>query len=161
MNDARHFYQGDWVARLCERARERGHGSLTAFADANPTLSLDSLAKELGKDDLTKEDITGSQVRDGLLEEAERHNQVAHFVRDQFVRLCAQWLPEGWPAVMAANHDKIGEVYGRWSLYTPKTHKVRVIKAKYALHEAPPPPGWRPLGPDDELLLTLLPDEKV
>ncbi|WP_002623879.1 hypothetical protein [Cystobacter fuscus] len=25
----------------------------------------------------------------------------------------------------------------------------------------PPPPGWRPLGPDDELLRTLLPDEGV
>jgi hypothetical protein len=25
----------------------------------------------------------------------------------------------------------------------------------------PPPPGWRPLGSDDELLLALLPDEEV
>lgn len=30
-----------------------------------------------------------------------------------------------------------------------------------ALLATPPPPGWRPLGPDDELLLTLLPDENV
>ncbi|MFE8598844.1 hypothetical protein [Archangium violaceum] len=27
--------------------------------------------------------------------------------------------------------------------------------------DSTPPPGWRPLGPDDELLLTLLPDEEV
>jgi hypothetical protein len=30
-----------------------------------------------------------------------------------------------------------------------------------ALLDTPPPPGWRPLGPDDELLRTLLPDEAV
>ncbi|MDC0708652.1 hypothetical protein POL68_09245 [Stigmatella sp. ncwal1] len=30
-----------------------------------------------------------------------------------------------------------------------------------ALLVSPPPPGWRPLGPDDELLRMLLPDEEV
>jgi hypothetical protein len=32
---------------------------------------------------------------------------------------------------------------------------------QYNLPATPPPPGWRPLGPDDELLGTLLPDEEV
>ncbi len=74
----------------------------------------------------------------------------------------AQSVPEGWPAVMDdANRFKVAEALGRWSAYTPETHEERVRNARAALRAAPPPPGWRPLGPDDELLLTLLPDEEV
>ncbi|ATB40319.1 NUDIX hydrolase [Cystobacter fuscus] len=39
--------------------------------------------------------------------------------------------------------------------------KERADKAGDALLATPPPPGWRPLGPDDELLRTHLPDEEV
>jgi hypothetical protein len=48
-----------------------------------------------------------------------------------------------------------------WTSFTPETHKERVGQARAALRATPPPPGWRPLGPDDELLRTLLPDEEV
>ncbi|HVG58222.1 MAG TPA: NUDIX hydrolase, partial [Hyalangium sp.] len=41
------------------------------------------------------------------------------------------------------------------------THEERVRRAGAALLAMPPPPGWRPLGPDDELLRTLLPDEEA
>ncbi|WNG58778.1 NUDIX hydrolase [Archangium gephyra] len=156
MND-RHPFQGNWVARLYERVRERGYDSLTAFADAHPTMPLHMLAKELGKDD-----IAGVQVLEGLLAEAERRKQVTRFVRALFVRLWAQSVPEGWPAVMDdANRFKVAEALGRWSAYTPETHEERVGNVRAALRAAPPPPGWSPLGPDDELLLTLLPDEEV
>ncbi len=50
---------------------------------------------------------------------------------------------------------------GSWFGFTPVTHQERVDRASDALLATPPPPGWRPLGPDDELLLTLLPDEEV
>jgi hypothetical protein len=45
----RHPFQGNWVARMYERVRERGYDSLTAFAEARPTLPLHLLGKELGK----------------------------------------------------------------------------------------------------------------
>jgi len=48
-----------------------------------------------------------------------------------------------------------------WTSFTPETHKERVRQARAALRAAPPPPGWRPLGPDDALLLSLLPDGEV
>lgn len=152
-----HPFQGNWVARLYERVRELGYDSLTAFADARPTTPLHLLAKELGKDD-----VAGVQVLRGLLAEAERRKQVTRFVRDIFVRLWSQSVPEGWPTVMDDdNLFKVAEALGSWSAYTPETHEERVKQARAALRASPPPPGWRPLGPDDEFLLTLLPDEMV
>ena len=152
-----HPWQGNWVVRLYERVRERGYDSLTAFADARPTASLVALAKELGEDD-----VAGVQVLRGLLAEAERRKQVTRFVRDVFVRLWSQSVPDGWPAVLDdANRFKVAKALGSWFAYTPETHKERVDQASDALLATPPLPGWRPLGPDDELLRTLLPDEEV
>jgi hypothetical protein len=149
-------WQGNIKARLYERVRERGYDSLTAFANARPTASLVALADELGKDD-----IAGVQVLSGLLAEAEQRKQVTRFVRDVLVRMLSQSLPQGWPAVMDdTNRFKVAKALGSWSAYTPETHEKRVEQARAVLRATPPPPGWRPLGPDDELLLTLLPDEE-
>ncbi|WNG61385.1 NUDIX hydrolase [Archangium gephyra] len=150
-------WEGNWKARLYERVRERGYDSLTAFANAHPTASLVALADELGPDD-----IAGVQVLSGLLAEAEQRKQVTRFVRDVLVRMLSQSLPDGWPTVLDdANRFKVAKAIGRWFAYTPETHKERADRAGDALLATTPPPGWLPRGPDDELLLTLLPDEEV
>ena len=152
-----HAFQGHWIARLYERVRERGHDSLTAFAQARPAASLTALARELGKDD-----VAGVQVLRGLLAEAEQHQQVTRFVRDLFTRLWTQSVPDGWPTVLDDAHRfQVAEALGRWFAYTPESFKARVDRASDALLATPPPPGWRPLGPDDALLRTLLPDDEV
>jgi len=152
----RDAWWGNWVVRLYERVRERGYTSLTAFAEARPTASLVELAEKLG------EDVAGVQVFKGLVEEAERSRQLTRLVRGQLVRELSESLPNGWPAVMDdANRFKVAKALGAWSAYTPETHEERVKQARAALRAAPPPPGWRPLSPDDELLRTLLPDEEV
>ena len=150
-------WQGNWRVRLYERVRERGYDSLTAFANARPTASLVALAEELGEDD-----VAGVQVLSGLLFEAKQRKQVTRFVRDVLVRELSDCLPDGWPAVLDdASRGEVAMALGTWTAYTPETHKERVRQARAALRATPPPPGWRPLGPDDELLLTLLPDEEV
>jgi hypothetical protein len=150
-------WQGNWKARLYERVRERGFASLTAFAEARPAIPLYALAEELGKDD-----VAGVQVLSGLLAEAEKHNQVTRFVRDVLVRLLTQSLPDGWPAVMDDEaRFAIAEALSTWSAYIPEAYQERADQVMAALRAAPPPPGWRPLGPDDELLRTLLPDEEA
>jgi hypothetical protein len=150
-------WEGNIKARLYERVRERGFDSLTAFAEARPAVPLHLLAEELGKDD-----VAGVQVLSGLLAEAERRRQVTRFVRDVFARLWSESVPDGWPAVMDDDACfAVAEALGCWTAYTPETHKGRVKQARAALRASPPPPGWRPLGPDDELLRTLLPDEEV
>ncbi|MCY1083087.1 NUDIX hydrolase [Archangium lansingense] len=156
MTDGR-SWEGNWRVRLYERVRERGYDSLTAFAEARPTASLMALARELGPDDLA-----GVQVFSGLLAEAERRKQVTRLVRGQLVRELWACLPNGWPAVLDdANRFKVAKALGVWVTLTPETHKERADRAGDALLATPPPPGWRPLGPDDELLLTLLPDEEA
>ncbi len=156
MSDGR-AWQGNVKARLYERVRERGYDSLTAFAEARPTASLAALADELGPDD-----IAAVQVFSGLVAEAERSRKVTRLVRGQLVRELSQRLPNGWPTVLDdENRLKVAVALARWSTYTPETHEERVKKAGDALLATPPPPGWRPLGPDDELLRTLLPEEEV
>ncbi len=152
-----HSWEGNWKVRLYERVRERGYDSLTAFAEARPTASLVALAEELGDDD-----INAVQVFSGLVAEAERSHQLTRLVRGQLVRELFNGLPNGWPAVMDdANRFKVAKALGSWFGFTPESHEERAEQVMAALRTSPPPPGWRPLGPDDELLLTLLPDEEV
>jgi hypothetical protein len=149
-------WEGHWRTRLYERVRQRGFASLMAFAEARPALPLHVLAEELGND------VAGVQVLSGLLTEAEQRKQVTRLVRDVLVRQLSQSFPDGWPAVLDDTHRfKVAEALGLWSAFTPEEYEKRVDQAGDALLSSPPPPGWRPLGPDDELLRTLLPDEEV
>ncbi|NOK34700.1 NUDIX hydrolase [Corallococcus exercitus] len=150
-------WRGNIRARLYERVRARGHDSLTAFADARPAVPLYALADELGGDD-----VAAVQVLSALLYEAEQRKQVTRFVRDVLVRELSERFPKGWPAMLDdAIRGEVAMALGSWSAYTPDTHKERVRQARAALRASPPPPGWRPLGPDDELLRTILPDEEA
>ncbi|NTX10998.1 NUDIX hydrolase [Myxococcus sp. CA056] len=156
MTDGR-SWQGNWKARLYEKVRERGYESLMAFAEARPTASLVALAEELGKDD-----IAGVQVFSVLVAEAERSKQLTRLVRGQFVRELYTCLPNGWPDVLNREaRTEVAIVLGQWFAYTPETHKEMVDRASDALLANPPLAGWHPLGPDDELLRTLLPDKEA
>ncbi|AGC49108.1 hypothetical protein MYSTI_07836 [Myxococcus stipitatus DSM 14675] len=149
-------WRGDIKARLYERVRERGFDSLTAFAEARPAVPLFVLTDELGND------VAAVQVLSGLLYEAEQSKRVTRFVRDVLVREVGDGLPNGWPPVLDdASRFEVAMVLGRWSGYIPGTHEARVRQASDSLLAKPPPAGWRPLGPDDELLRTLLPDEEA
>ena len=152
-----HSWEGNWKARLYARVREHGYDSLTAFAEARPTLPLVELAQELGGDD-----VNAVQVFSGLVAEAERSNRLTRLVRSQLVRELWESLPNGWPAVLDDEaRMEVAIALGSWSAFTPVTHEERARQVMAALLAKPPPPGWRPLGPDDELLLALLPDETV
>jgi len=156
MTDGR-SWEGNWRVRLYERLRERGYDSLTAFAEARPAVPLYLLADELGKDD-----IAGVQVLSGLRAEAERNQQVTRFVRDVLVRELSESLPGGWPTVVDdETRFEIAQALASWYGYIPESFRERADQVMAALRAEPPPPGWRPLGPDDELLRTLLPDEEA
>ncbi|QRO00449.1 NUDIX hydrolase [Archangium violaceum] len=150
-------WEGDWKVRLYERVRERGYDSLTAFAEARPTLPLVELAQELGGDE-----VNAVQVFSGLVAEAERSHRLTRLVRGQLVRELWESLPDGWPAVLDDEARlEVAIALGSWSAFTPDTHEERARHVMATLLATPPPPGWRPLGPDDELLRTLLPDEEA
>jgi len=149
-------WQGNIKARLYERVRERGYDSLSAFAEARPAVPLYVLADELGND------VAAVQVLSGLLYEAEQHKRVTRLVRDVLVRELSERFPSGWPDVLDdATRGEVAMALGAWTAYTPETHKERVRHARAVLRASPPPAGWRPLGPDDERLRTLLPDDEA
>jgi hypothetical protein len=155
MSDGR-SWEGNWPLRLSERIREQGYTSLTAFAEAHPTLPLVELAEELG------DEFSAVQVFKGLVDEAERSHQLTRLVRGQLVRELSESFPNGWPTVTDDEARlEVAMALGSWFGFTPVTHQSLVKRASEALLTTPPPPGWRPLGPDDELLLSLLPDEEV
>ncbi|RKI14941.1 NUDIX hydrolase [Corallococcus sp. AB030] len=150
-------WEGNWKARLFERVRARGFSSLTAFAEARPAVPLYLLAEELGKDD-----IAGIQVLRELLDEAKRRKQVTRFARDVLVRELSEGLPDGWPTTMDdENRFQVAQALGCWYGHIPETHLERADQLMAALRANPPPAGWRPLGPDDELLRTLMPDKEA
>lgn len=156
MSDGR-SWEGLWKVRLDERVRGRGYTSLTAFAESRPTVSLVALAEELGQDD-----VNAVQVFSGLVAEAEKSHWLTRLVRGQLVRELSEHLPDGWPAVLDdANRFSVAMALSSWISFTPETHEARARRIMTILLANPPPPGWCPLGPDDELLLTLLPDEEV
>lgn len=150
-------WQGNWRVRLYARIRERGYDSLTAFAEARPTASLVALAEDLGEDD-----VAAVQVFSGLVAEAERRNQLSRLTRAQLVRELSEGIPNGWPASLDdANRFEVAKALSSWIAYTPEPYQERARQIAAALLATPPPSGWRPLGPDDELLRTLLPDEEA
>ncbi len=156
MTDGR-SWEGNWKVRLYERVRERGYDSLTAFAEAHPTASLVALAEKLGEDDLN-----AVQVFSGLVAEAERNHQLTRLVRGQLVRELSESLPNGWPAVLDdETRVEVAMALASWIGFTPENLQERARQVTKALLATPPPPGWRPLGPGDELLRTLLPDEET
>ncbi|MBM7117424.1 NUDIX hydrolase [Archangium primigenium] len=156
MSDGR-AWRGNVKARLYERVHQRGYDSLTAFADARPAVPLYLLAEELGQ-----EDVAAVQFLSGLLDEAEQRKQVTRFVRDVFVRELSEGIPSGWPTVLDdANRFQVAKALSSWIAYTPETHQDRARRVSTAILTKPPPSGWRPLGPDDELLRALLPDEET
>ena len=148
-------WHGDWKGRLYERVRQIGYDSLTAFAEARPAVSTLALAEELGVGD-----INAVQVNSALLLEAEQNNRVGRFVRDVLARYLSEYLPAGWPAVM---DDKarlaVAKALSGWIVDIPEALQERAEEASQALLASPLPPGWRPLGPDDERLQALFPDE--
>ncbi|NNC15290.1 NUDIX hydrolase [Corallococcus exiguus] len=156
MTDGR-SWQGNWKTRMYERVRERGHTSLTDFANSRPTVPLMKLAEELGTDD-----VAAIQVFHGLLSEAAQRRQVTRLLRDVFARELAADFPNGWPVIRDdATRFQVIKMLARLGAFTPATHEARVSRAGDSLLASPPPPGWHPLGPDDELLLMLLPDDEA
>jgi len=149
-------WRGNWLVRLYERVRERGYDSVTAFAEARPTASWADLADELGQD------IAGVQIHDVMVDEAVRDHKVPRLVRGSLVRELWERLPDGWPPTLEEPHRiKVAMALGSWSACAPFKYQERVDRAGDILMANPPPSGWRPQGPDDELLRTLLPDEEA
>jgi hypothetical protein len=157
--ERRGSWEGNWKARLFERVRLSGFETVTAFANARPAVPTVLLAKELAGE---AGDINAVQVFTALLAEAEEKGDMAirRFIRDIFARHLTRALPDGWPAVLDDDSRfAIADAVSGWITYTPDNYAERVKELSRIFMASPPPAGWRPSGPDDPRLLSLLPDE--
>jgi hypothetical protein len=144
-----------WLAEhyepMRQRAREFGHGSLTAFADSQPLESMFELAVQLGNDNGEYE------LARALVYEAEKTGTLERCARGILARALHSHLPQGWqrawtthpfgtgPRLVSAFKDLQDALHYR---------NEPVIAALWdALADMSLPEGWLPQGPDDPILI--------
>lgn len=146
-------WQGDWHARIYERAQAKGYDSVTAFADARPRSPLLALAEELGPDD-----VNAAQLRTILRDEAEAGGFVERFARSLLVHEIHTAIPRGWRVEPGDGFDFEFNATGPLvELVTelPESHKEMARRLTRIMLAADLPIGWLPDGPDDPLLVAL------
>jgi hypothetical protein len=145
-------WRGDWYERLKERVRARGFETVTAYADAQPTVSLLALAKQLTQE----RDIAALQIELVLLDEADSAGMVERCARDLLVRNLHEELPEGWHTQW--NDDtqyRRAGVFSSWYATLGSRYEPAVDSIFAAFVAAPIPEGWLPDGPDDPILVEI------
>jgi hypothetical protein len=146
-------WKGDWRARLRSRLHARGFDSALAYAAARPAVPIPLLAEELGPTD-----VVGVQVQDEMLAEAQRRGLMEWLVRDLLARYLVEAIGEGWPNTLDERSKvRIASALARWSAFLPERYREGAILAGKALLASPPSDGWKPVGPEDHVILALIP----
>jgi hypothetical protein len=150
-------WRENWQERLYSLVRERGFGSVTAYADSRPGATLVELADDLGPGN-----VAPVQVEWRMVAEAEASNTIERCARSLLARGLRQYLPEGWhlewPDVpgdpttpLFRKLAAFGDVSGALSdAYTAATRRLR-----RAFDAADIPEGWLPTGPDDPVIVDI------
>jgi hypothetical protein len=143
-----------WLAEhyepMRQRARELGHGSLTAFAESRPLESMFQLVLQVGNDNQDRE------LARALVYEGEKTGTLERCARGILARALHSHLPQGWqrawtthpfgtgPRLVSAFKDLQDALHYR---------NEPVIAALWdALADMSLPEGWLPEGPDDPIL---------
>jgi hypothetical protein len=118
---------GDWHARVVDRLRVRGFGSVTEFGESRPRVSLLELATELSTDDgIDRSDVAAEQLLRVWRGEAQTGGPgaVERFARRTLVGELCRDLPGGWRAdwTLADSETKaaasrLALTTGRWIAY--------------------------------------------
>lgn len=138
-------WQGDWVARLYERVKQRGFGSVSSFAASMPRATLFDLADTLG------EDVAAIQIERVMYVEAEDAATIEAFARDMLVRQLRERLPEGW----GNGSNFVSEAAGAWAAWKGMLDEAfapAAVRMWHWLKGADIPTGWLPEGPDDPII---------
>jgi hypothetical protein len=138
-------WEGDWKNRIYDRVFQHDFRSLTSFADARPTATLEQLAQELGPH------VAPVQLEWLLRDEAKEDGRVHRFARSALARQVHECFPQGW-----MRGDRVdwyrASVYSDWrgcvgEEYNAPTNRVWDSLKKIA-HV-----GWLPSGPDDPIIV--------
>ena len=160
---------GDWHARIAERLRVRGFGSVTEFCESRPCVSLLELATELRIDDgIDRSDVAAEQLLRIWRGEAQDGGPgaVERFARRTLVGELRRDLPDGWRAdwTLADSETKaaasrLALTTGRWVAYLDDKYEGagnRVLDAMLAAgRDGTIPEGWIPANADDPVLVEI------
>lgn len=147
-----HEWRGDWLARLLDILRIKGFSSLTAFARTMPSATLDELVAVLGEGDVAPIQLQWRLVEEARLSDSMRECAISLFVR--FLREVSQ----GWPSDLSwSGQRRVRITLISWQTSLGEEHhKARAQKMVFELLKATDiPPGWRPQGEEDPLVVSL------
>jgi len=148
-------WRGDWKARLRDLVRSRGHSSVSEYVDAHPLRSLLQLADDLGGGD-----VAAVQLETALIDEARTAGAVARRARDLLARTLAT-MTDGWPGPAGSRtreqESQAMDALSGWVPHTlPELTTEHVVAfATALLRSTDLPPGWRPTGADDPVVVDL------
>jgi hypothetical protein len=162
-------WSGDWQARILVRLRVRGFKSVTAFAEANPVVSLKAMAEELSTDHqagVNHADVAAEQLVRIWREEASQGgaNAVERFSRRMLVGELHRDLPDGWRSEWNSEAarpamSRMTAAMTNWTCNHSSEYKAasdRVLDAMIDEGRSGRIPfGWLPVNADDPVLIDI------
>jgi hypothetical protein len=154
---ARRTWEGDWRARIRERVRNIGFGSVSQFLAAFPTQYYTDVADRLGE-------VAAIQLEVVQFDEAESPTSFREACKDSLVRDLNHYLTSGWEGGTKGNFPSAsacatwkGRVGGTSRNVGADPGRERLAKAVWdCLEQLKPPLGWLPKTADDPLIAAAL-----
>jgi hypothetical protein len=146
-----------WPESLSQALQTQGFASATAYAESRPQASLAELAVELGG--------PGTEpmiLEQRLIEEAEAAGTMERCARSLLARDLRVELPDGWQRGGTESDDearsqsfRLGGVFLTLAMALPETYQDAIGRVQQAVNTSDILAGWRPVGPDDPVLVLL------
>ena len=140
---------------MLDLVQVRGFTSVSEFVDAHPLRGLVQLADDLGGGD-----VAAVQIETVLVDEARSTRTIERRARDLLSRRLAA-LSDGWPGPATRRtrdqESRAMQALSGWGPHTlPEITTEHVVAFATALLSSTAiPSGWRPIGPDDPVIVDL------
>jgi hypothetical protein len=139
----------NWQQRVVARLRSLGCVGVVEYLARFPGEPYVSVAKSLG------DDIAALQLEWLHLKEAAEKRELRQAAKDSLARDLNRYLPDGWRHGAKGDFDT-SSAFAVWATRLQQCEFVLQSEANSvwdALEELKPSRGWRPVGPEDELII--------
>jgi hypothetical protein len=147
--DGGYAWPSNWKSSLDELVASRGFGSVGAYADAYPLVTTWKLANDLDRD------VSVKLIEAALIAEARAAHDVERRARDLMARSLAA-MPDGWPGPRRTNEQEwpaVAYAAGWLPRDLAEVKMAHIVGLVTFLLGAELPPGWRPSGADDPVIV--------
>jgi len=146
-------WNSSWGGRLYNQLAMLGYGRLRDLLDAYPGESYLTVGEHIAPW------VAGMQIQRMQMDEARRDRGLRHAAADSITREICEAMPAGWQS-SATNDSLLAAALGRWVATLEVCGGIAeasniAMEFAQAIRKAPPPAGWRPVGPCDPILQSL------